>query len=571
MFAWAMTRTSDGCEACEHTVAPNDAAKTSTPWCGSWRPQRDGVEESSPAGIGVLPPCCDFWALRVFAIALAACSSRAQAPLTRASRQAVRTPSGAQPFATELTAPGPGLLIVDVEQRGISSTVSHASEQSGGIPDRALRPHPPDAATRAGRSVSRRVIDPVTRREIVGEVCVSASLLALRQTHGRARNERTPRAWRSRARDWNAAFAHYAAAARDFDRFAPTPCRQSRATPWANSLIACSTTTAKRSCSSCKRCVTTRPDTEAGLDSSLLSLKAKALLGMEGLDPKVRRERVFSLLDAAEQAARRAMFGAREIPRLDILRGFMEYVADRPEASTAHFEAASQQCEAAKDWECYARARQNLGAMAEETRNYDVALQAFEDALDRLDPDVAPELAADIWGNLGRLQSTAGMIAPAPTRSARRRGSTRRSADCDGARRSLVRLGRLLAQVGSIEDALAYLERSASLDCAGLLERIDRDAAAMRAENEPDEEFAPGRSQQDVGKLCIAPLDARTLSEDGKFAVFLALLSLNDALLLERENEAAESLPRQGADLRHLFSRSPAARECAGRNGTAPR
>ena len=64
------------------------------------------------------------------------------------------------------------------------------------------------------------------------------------------------------------------------------------------------------------------------------------------------------------------------------------------------------------DWECYARARQNLGAMAEETHNYAFALQAFEDALERLDVDTAPELAADIWGNLGRLQTAAGIIAP---------------------------------------------------------------------------------------------------------------------------------------------------------------
>src|SRR5690606_36451250 len=41
--------------------------------------------------------------------------------------------------------------------------------------------------------------------------------------------------------------------------------------------------------------------------------------------------------------------------------------------------------------------------------------------------------------------------------------------------------------------------------------------------------------------LCANPLDPATLSEDGRFVVFLALLSLNEALLLEERFEAART------------------------------
>ena len=135
------------------------------------------------------------------------------------------------------------------------------------------------------------------------------------------------------------------------------------------------------------------------------------------------------------------------------------------------------------------------------------------------------------------------MIAPsADFARGTRCASTRGSADCDGARRSLVRLGRLLAQVGSVEDALDYLEarRNARLSEPARAHRTRRRGHA-RGRTRPNEEPV-GRRRRRARCAPRRSIPA-TLSEDGKFAVFLALLSLNDALLLERENDAGEPVP----------------------------
>jgi hypothetical protein len=95
------------------------------------------------------------------------------------------------------------------------------------------------------------------------------------------------------------------------------------------------------------------------LRSTLLSLQARTLLESERLDLEQRRTRVFELLDEAQRLAARDRFGARELPRLDILRGFMEYSVGKPGEASAFFAKAASQCEALKDWECHARALQN--------------------------------------------------------------------------------------------------------------------------------------------------------------------------------------------------------------------
>jgi CHAT domain-containing protein len=458
------------------------------------------------------------------AIVCASCSTSTP-PETVLTRQCVPV-SGSSPFETQLVSARKGLLVVDVEQRGISTTVTMGETAQSPIERYGLITLARN--TGADEPVQVRVTSRDSP-EISGEICVSAKVVHSREST-RAELAYSRAGIATHAREWDVAFSRYTSAAADFDRSDP---RRAASARHAMGELAYRMFNLNRDArllaDQAQRGLRARDD--AGLRSSLLSLKAKALLGTEGMDPDVRRERVFALLETSEREARRAQFGARELPRLNILRGFMEYVADRPEASTAHFEQASAQCEVTKDWECYARARQNLGAMAEETRNYAFALQAYEDALQRLDVDTAPELAADIWGNLGRLQSTAGIIAPSEESLGNAMRIYAHIDSCDGARRSLVRLGRLLAQVGSIEDALVDLHRGASLACPQLLQRIEQDAAPVRSEAAE----APLAAED----VCASPLDPATLSEDGKFAVFLALLSLNDTLLLERETEGA--------------------------------
>jgi CHAT domain-containing protein len=468
------------------------------------------------------------------AIALAACGSRAQAPVVVLAPHCVPL-DGARPFTTGLTAPKSGLLVVDVEQYGISSTLS-IGDDTAEVPIERYGLITLAHQAAADQVVSVRVSSRDSR-DIVGEVCISARLGDERDS--RAEREYAAAGRAVRAREWNDAFASYASAARDFDRFAPVRAAAAR---HAMGELAYRQFKIYRDAATLARQAQLGfgPRADAGLRSALVSLEAKAVLGASSGDAKQLRARVWEMLQAAENHANQGRFGRREIPRLQILRGFLEYVADRSAASTRYFEQAAAQCEAEHDWECYARSRQNLGALAEETRDYSVALQAYEDALRYLDSSVVPELAADIWGNLGRLQSTAGLITPSAVSLGKATRLYAEIHDCDGARRSLVRLGRLLAQVGSVEDALDYLERGATLDCPQLLARIEADARALGADAPPSNERAARRNPlPPANSACASPRDPATLSEDGKFAVFLALLSLNDTLLMEGQNGPA--------------------------------
>jgi CHAT domain-containing protein len=194
------------------------------------------------------------------------------------------------------------------------------------------------------------------------------------------------------------------------------------------------------------------------------------------------------------------------------------------------FAQAAAQCETLHDWECAARARQNVATLAEEARDYTVALKAYSDALRVIPPDLK-KLSADIWGNYGRLQGTVGLV--------RESGRSHRIsirlhadiADCDGARMGLARLGTLLVQVGSIGDGYSYLTRAASLECPALLASAKRESGADSIDAGDSAPAAPQRA-------CVDLPTAESLSEAGKIAVFHALLGLRDAFTLE--NDAAQ-------------------------------
>jgi CHAT domain-containing protein len=270
------------------------------------------------------------------------------------------------------------------------------------------------------------------------------------------------------------------------------------------------------------------PDANRGVSSALYSLQARTLLESERFEPGERRERVFGLLDKAQRLAEADPFGARELPRLDILRGFMEYRAGNSPKANSYFAQAASRCETLRDWECYARALQNSAALAEEARDYTVALKAFADALRVLPPDLDPQLAADIWGNQGRLQGTAGLFQQSEQSH---RVSIRLHAnidDCEGARVGMARLGTLLVQVGSIAEGLDELDRAASLECPALL-AIEKQNATPRV--------------TPVGDACINLPAPDSLGPSGKLAMFSALLGLREALHLEnRELEGQRCL-----------------------------
>src|SRR6185436_16126337 len=101
-------------------------------------------------------------------------------------------------------------------------------------------------------------------------------------------------------------------------------------------------------------------------------------------DPGALRERAFALSLESQRLAESSRFGAREIPRLDTLRGFMAFERDRPTEANRYFEKAATECERLEDWECFAKARQNIATLAEEARDVPTALEAYKDAARRL-------------------------------------------------------------------------------------------------------------------------------------------------------------------------------------------
>jgi CHAT domain-containing protein len=261
-----------------------------------------------------------------------------------------------------------------------------------------------------------------------------------------------------------------------------------------------------------------------GLMSSLLALEARALSELARFTADERRARVLDLLEQSRQWAKADRFGEREQPRIDIFRGYMDYGAGNNAQASAWFEKAAAQCEQLKDWECYARALQNHAALAEEARDYTVALRAFANVLRVLPPDLDRQLTADIWSNQGAVQVAARLFDQAEHSH---RVAIRLHAeipDCPGVRVGISRLGSLLVQVGSLADGVSALSDATSLDCPALL---------AAAKSGIDGTAAPR------GTLCARALQADTLDASSKFATFTALIGLHEALESEdRSNEA---------------------------------
>jgi CHAT domain-containing protein len=237
--------------------------------------------------------------------------------------------------------------------------------------------------------------------------------------------------------------------------------------------------------------------------------------------------RVRTLLGESARLLRSASLDMRELPRLWTLGGFLEYQLGDTGQATEQFSKAAKRCEVLRDWECYAVARQNMAALAEEQQDWVVALEAYEDALRPLDPAIAPESVAIVADNIGRLEGKVGLFG----RSERsRRMAMRlyaRLGECSGARRALSSLGRLLVQVGSVADARIYLSKAVSLSCSELLTELGAETAF-------ESESVAAESA-----VCARSPNLGDLSTDGRIAVFQAYSSLIDVLLLEGQAKQA--------------------------------
>jgi CHAT domain-containing protein len=450
------------------------------------------------------------------------------------------------PIALQIAAPGGGTLRIIVRQRGISlSSVLAAggSSTAAGSPvDRygamTLLANSRQPATDTLRIVSQDSAD------IRGEACVVADLVSDSDGATLAAERAFAHGGRAiQARQWQRAFDDYLAAAREFDHT-----DRQRAAEARHAMAQLAYRQLDRNRDSyvlaARALADLGPGADPGLRSALVELQTTSLVESIDESAQLRRARVLHLLATAKALALRARFGARELPRLVILRGFFEYAMENRSNARTLFETAAAQCKALHDWECFARAHQNFAILAEESGNNQVALQAYTDALQFLNPVVAPELTADIWDNLGRLQGSVGIFSRAEKSHLNATRLYAQLDDCDGVRRVLARLGTLLVEVGSVADAVDYLQRAASLGCPALMALSYREPSRnSQARLDPKNLTTLDATPEAADALCRRPVAVKNLTRDGKFAIFHALLALSDvATFADRPDTATRCL-----------------------------
>ncbi|MGH8261214.1 MAG: hypothetical protein ACREUG_16140, partial [Steroidobacteraceae bacterium] len=362
------------------------------------------------------------------------------------------------------------------------------------------------------------------------------------------------RAWRliaaadrqSRHRQWQQAFDDYLAAARLFDGLGMPEAASSARHAMAelayrylqrprDALALLATTLSGRSM-----------DTSA-IVGERLELMGRALTEYSN-QTELPRRAVIALLHAAAERFESDRAGMRELPRLAIYEGYVDYRSGIPDEAEREFNAAALECRKLRDSECFAQARMDIAAMAEDRQSYAAALGAYEDALNSLDVSRMPKIGADIHYDLARLEGRVGLF--------RRSAADQNSAmhlyaqlgRCDLVRLSASSLGEMLVHVGSVSDAIDYLDRAATLDCAHLLESANgatgngddarADGSAFR------EEFAGVAGGRVDFAACVHPTSVPETTPDGKIAVFQALLALGEIAKSDDELKVTEACQR---------------------------
>ena len=444
-------------------------------------------------------------------------------------------PAGPQESALTLTSPDDGVLSISVEERGVSVVASLDDEHTAAAsPVERFGTIVLVAPSARGGSHTLRV-RAEDSPDITGSVCFTAKLMPSSQRAGIRAAEEFAQAGRDvLAGNWQAAFDRYLNAARRFDSLHAE--RFAALARHAMAEIAYLRLDNKRdsyALASEARRVLGRQSEDPAIAGALAGLQAKALLDMPGTDFRVVAPEVETLLASARRRDGDSRYGARELPRLEIMRGFLEYRLDAPSRAREVFASAAAMCRAGHDWDCFAIASQNLALLAAETNNYSTALAAYADALQLLPPDLDPKLAADIWNNFGRVQGIVGLFSSSERSHETAMRAYARLGDCPGVRRSLSWSGNLLVQIGTLSDAEDYLQRAASRSCADLL-TSSADAAGVSTVAQRNFGL---RSRVDP---CQHPLDPQTLSTDNKMIVFNSLLSLGGALMLEGDTALAQ-------------------------------
>jgi hypothetical protein len=297
-----------------------------------------------------------------------------------------------------ILSPDAGTLRIRVEERGISVVATLDADPSSAAESPVERLGSIQLAANTQRGQHHSItIQAQDSPDITGEVCLQADLVAGSRVSAETAFAAGGRA--THAHDWSTAFDEYLKAARQFDRLDARP--SSGAARQAMAEIAYLRLNRHRdSYALASQALADYSErAESFIVGALTGLRSKALFDMPGIDVRVIAPRMQELLAMARKSLQKTRFGARELPRLQIMEGFLEYRLDAREPARADFAAAAQSCRKLQDWDCYAIAGQNLALLAYESKNYTVALSAFDDALRRLPPELDPKLAADIWSN----------------------------------------------------------------------------------------------------------------------------------------------------------------------------
>jgi CHAT domain-containing protein len=436
-----------------------------------------------------------------------------------------------------LTSPADGTLLVEIEERGIStvSVLNDEAASASASPIERLGTVVLIAnAHRSARAVVK--VHAEDSQDVRGDVCVSADLISPSDTvRQRAETEFAAAGRATHATDWATAFERYLSAARGFDALGlPRSAAMAR---HAMAELAYLRFDRKRDAYALASQALAGYGISAApvLLGALAELEAKALFDMPGNDSAEVAPLVRRWLSIARRYESSDRYGTRELPRVDILTGFLEYLLNARDASRESFTVAARSCRELRDWDCYAMASNNLAELAEQGNDYSTALSEYADALRLLPVELDPKLVATIWNNIGRLQGVVGLFSASERSQTAAMQTYARLGDCQGVRRSLVRAGTLLVHVGNLADAESDLARAASFECPGLL----ASATAPGSQKIVDAALALDGARRDSGetshaseRLCTQSLDPAPLTRESKGIVLNSLLALgNEALL----------------------------------------
>lgn len=434
---------------------------------------------------------------------------------------------------------------IRIEQRGVSviASLGDDTDQAAESPVERLGTIALLASTQRGQS-HRVTVRADDSPDIAGQYCIRADLIASTD-HQRTDAERAFAAAgeATHSHKWQEAFDGYLNAARQFDGLRDR--RSAAETRQAMAEIAYLRFDNKRdSFALASQSLADYGDAAEPLVVGALSaLRSKALFEMPGTEVSVVAPQVRELLAAARRSLQSSPFGVRELPRLQIMEGFLDYRLDSREPAHDAFVAAAQHCRALQDWDCYAIAGQNLAMLAYEGKNYTVALSTFDDALKQLPPELDPKLAADIWGNYGSLQGRMGLFSSSQRSYAAAMSHYAKLGDCQGVRRNLARSANVMVQLGTLSDAKNDLQQAVTLDCPGLLAAVTGSARVESArstsvENNPSREYTNNRVPG--ATWCAHLLDPAVMAGENKLIVLNSLVSLGHALELEGDSVHAK-------------------------------